>query len=108
MKDALVYSLSRTELAQAYGVSRTTFYYWLRNVKTDDFTHNRKFLPAEIDKILENYGKPPNLERVINEKLEKNLKKPLKTLIYFKNCSKLSKIVQNCSKLSNYFKEKTI
>lgn len=78
MENNLTYSLTRAELAQAYGVSRMTFYVWLRNGENEILTHNRKYLPAEIEKIFKNFGKPPYLERVLKEKPEKTRKNPKK------------------------------
>lgn len=52
----LKYPSTRTELAELYGVSRKTFYNWL---KTNNIELSKGYLcPKDVDKIFEIFGKP--------------------------------------------------
>jgi len=53
------YPSTRIELAELYGVSRKTFYSWL---KTKNIELSKGYLcPKEVDKIFEILGKPDGI-----------------------------------------------
>jgi DNA-binding XRE family transcriptional regulator len=55
-------SKTRSEMAAAYGVSRKTFYNWLK--KEGIILKSRYLSPKEIEEVYKNFGKPSENGRV--------------------------------------------